>query len=93
MFLNFQTQADIRNEILISFAQLKRAATIPEISAAIWFRSAVDGTRDSVHSTIKQEMVRMSREGQLECVGYRDTHPTLAYYQPELLSRLAWIAE
>jgi len=92
MFLNFQTQADIRNEIFISFSDLKRAATIPEIAAAIWFRSAVDGTRQGVADTVRQEMVRMAGEGLLELVDRRPDQ-TMTYYQPELLSRLAWIAD
>jgi hypothetical protein len=91
MFLNFQNRADIRAEIIDSFATIKRAATAPEIASAIWFRSGIDGTRPGVHQTVLQEIRRMVREGAMEVADVPYQQQGETYYWPDVLTRLAII--
>lgn len=94
MFLNFQTQADIRGEIIAAFGQLKRPATMPEIASAIWFSSAIDGTRKGVNETVRLEMTRMIGEGLLEPVELPHNKITsTTYFRPDLLTRLSFIKD
>lgn len=88
MFLSFQTQQDIRNEIIESFARLDRPATIGEVVSKIWSRSAIDGTREGVNRTVNAEVRRMMQDGILECERYENsTH----YFRISALDQLARI--
>lgn len=92
MWLNFQTQADIRNEIRIALAEIGRPATAVEIGRAIWTKCAVDGTMKGVLDTIRMEVERMGYQGDIEKVD-PPAHmpPNLHYYRPLPLDRLAAI--
>lgn len=92
MFLNFQTQADIRNEIRSALGELRRPATAAEVGAAIWFRGAVDGTQSGVYQTVAQEIKRMASEGEIEVVEDRLVFGKyMPYYRAGPLDRLAHI--
>lgn len=92
MYLNFQTQADIRAEIRIALAEIGRAATAAEIGHIVWNKCAVDGTMDDVLRTILLEVRRMADDGEIDRV---DAPPhgrsDLGYYRPKPLDRLAAI--
>ena len=92
MFLNFQTQADIRNEIRVSMGEIKRPATAAEIGRAVWTRCAVDGTLGGVIDTIRMEVQRMAYDGELEKVeAPAHDRSGLPYYRLLVLDRLASI--
>ena len=90
MFLNFQTQTDIRNEITETLDQLQRPASIGEMVKVIWSRCGIDGTIKDVRRTVNAEVRRMSDEGVLETVLYKNGQH---YWQMNVLDRLASIPD
>jgi len=88
MTLNFQTQADVRDEVVESLIQLKTPATLTQIAEVTWFRCAIDGTRPMVQGTVNGAIRAMVDEGLVESVRFEDSQH---YFQLNVLARLALI--
>jgi hypothetical protein len=89
----FQSQIDIRHEILKTLAELNRPATSPEISAAIWFRCRVDGVRSDVYETVRHEIRVMVIEGILEVDTSQERKYEPYLKVADILTLLAYITE
>ncbi|MGD9725468.1 MAG: hypothetical protein AB7L09_00465 [Nitrospira sp.] len=91
MFLNFQTVADIRNEIRIALVAIGRPATAMEIAAAIWFGGSIDGTRSAVYLLVNKEVLQMASDGDIERVPPPAHAANMSYFRAGALDRLAGI--
>lgn len=63
MFLNFQTEADVRRVIVEAMIALNRPAQDYTVASWIWNRSRIDGTRGGVFCTVEQAMKKMATSG------------------------------
>jgi len=88
MFLNFQTQEEVQAEVLESFTLLRRPATIEEVTAEVWSRTAIDGTRAGVTGAVTGAVRNMLKSGLLTAVRYEHNQH---YFEPDILTRLALI--
>lgn len=62
MFLNFQTQADIRKITLQTMLDIGKPCTTREVADWVWNRCLVDGFQTGVRATIAREMYKMAKE-------------------------------
>lgn len=79
MFLNFQTQADIRKIIVETLLAIDKPATTQEVADWIWNRCLIDGLQTGVQRTVNAEIRSMMQEGLLVAAGGPDVETLSAY--------------
>ena len=87
MLRYFQTQADVRSEIMAALCEFDQPASTFQIATAICSKNAVDETRNIVVLMANQEVFRMAQEGLVEAVV--DHNSSIVRYRAYPLDRLA----